>query len=226
MARKLKLKTNVVAPSPTYPFGRIKDDTGANDGTPVNEQVYGDFHQFFEKLLLDGLVTANNLPENTTNGFQYNQALEKFIRTINATFTEAGTVLFANLLEVISLSGSSPNNKVVSPYSLFVTPNLMHTETRLTTKIIPIGDWNMDTNSTRLVNLFLYGVDFEKIRAIDVMIRNNTVSILIPLSHSGSVELITSTTITLGRTASGVFDSVDFDSTSFNRGWITITYEG
>ena len=30
-----------------YPYGRIKDNTGAGDGTPVNEFVYGDIHQFF-----------------------------------------------------------------------------------------------------------------------------------------------------------------------------------
>lgn len=30
--------------------------------------------------------------------------------------------------------------------------------------------------------------------------------------------------VNLSRAVAGDFDSVDFDSTSYNRGWITITY--
>lgn len=79
--RKLSTKPNTVTPGGDYPYGRIKDDTapGAKNGTPISEQVYGDFHQFFDKLMADAGITPNNLPENTANGFQLNQALDSLV---------------------------------------------------------------------------------------------------------------------------------------------------
>ena len=38
------------------------------------------------------------------------------------------------------------------------------------------------------------------------------------------ITYINSTIIDLTRVASGVYDGASFDSTSFNRGWITIWY--
>jgi len=232
MARKLQLKTNVVAPSATYPFGRIKDDTGSNDGTPVDEAVYGDIHQFFEKLLLDGAVTANNLPENATNGFQYNQALGKFIRTIAATFTEKGTAMLATLGEMAALSSYSPQDKIVTPYTLFLTSKIAHTESRLTTKIVNIGDWNMQASATKNV---AHGVDVELIRDVKAMIFTDTGStVILPLDSynavtftiDGGVRYIDPIHVELGRKPGGYFDSADFNATSYNRGYILITYAG
>jgi hypothetical protein len=77
--RLLATKQNVQAPTPDFPFGRILDDTGLGDGTPVDEAVYGDMHQFFEKLLSDAGIAANGLPESNANGFQLNQALQALI---------------------------------------------------------------------------------------------------------------------------------------------------
>lgn len=73
--RLLVNKPNVEAPDGDFPFGRIKDKVGSNPGTPVNEVVYGDIHQFFEKLMdLSGEV-ANGLPESEYSGFQLINAL-------------------------------------------------------------------------------------------------------------------------------------------------------
>ena len=83
MARSLASKPNVVAPGGNYPYGRIKNKStsSSTDGTPISEQVYGDMHQFFEKLLADAGITANGQPENAANGFQYNTALMALIGT-------------------------------------------------------------------------------------------------------------------------------------------------
>ena len=51
MAIKLEDKTRVDAPDYDYPFGKIRDKTESEGGTPVNTEVYGDFHQFFAKML-------------------------------------------------------------------------------------------------------------------------------------------------------------------------------
>jgi hypothetical protein len=81
MARSLASKPNVTAPGGSYPFGRIKDNTGSGNGTPVNEQVYGDFHQFFEKVMATAGLTFNGLPENNADGFQYYNALITVIQS-------------------------------------------------------------------------------------------------------------------------------------------------
>lgn len=77
MARSLSGKPNVTAPGGDYPLGRIKDDSGAGDGTPVNELVYGDIHQFFAKLMDIAAVAPNELPDNNADGFQLIEALLK-----------------------------------------------------------------------------------------------------------------------------------------------------
>jgi hypothetical protein len=85
MARGVQNLTNIVAPGGDYPFGRIKDNTGDNSGTPFNEKAYGDLHQTLAKILAQAGIAPNGLPDNVTNGYQYIQALNivyGFHRTI------------------------------------------------------------------------------------------------------------------------------------------------
>jgi hypothetical protein len=79
MAIKLENKTNVQSPDSDYPYGRIKDNPGDGTGTPVNELVYGDFHQFLSRLFDKSRLTYNNLPDNDYSGFQFFEALEEAI---------------------------------------------------------------------------------------------------------------------------------------------------
>lgn len=58
-----------------YPNGRIKNNTGAGDGTPVNEEVYGDIHEAKDKLMRLYGISHNGLPDNETNGYQLIDAL-------------------------------------------------------------------------------------------------------------------------------------------------------
>lgn len=77
MAYAITDKPRTEAPSGDYPFGRIKDTVGADQGTPVNTLTYGDFHQFFAKLMDWAGVSANGLPDNEYSGFQLFEALMK-----------------------------------------------------------------------------------------------------------------------------------------------------
>lgn len=79
MAYKITTKPNTHPVDATYPYGDIKDNTGSNDGTPVNRLVYADFHQFFAKMAAYAGVTLNDLPDNEVNGYQFFEAL---LRTI------------------------------------------------------------------------------------------------------------------------------------------------
>lgn len=58
-----------------YPNGRIKNNTGGGDGTPVNEEVYGDLHEAKDKLMRLYGISYNGLPDNETNGYQLIDAL-------------------------------------------------------------------------------------------------------------------------------------------------------
>ena len=80
MAIKLENKVNTEAPSVAYPFGNIKDNTGSNNGTPVDKNVYADFHQFFAKMMAESGIAYNDLPDNNTDGFQYWLALVEAIK--------------------------------------------------------------------------------------------------------------------------------------------------
>jgi hypothetical protein len=74
--RKLSSTINVDNSDPSnYPDGRIKNNTGTGNGTPVNETVYGDIHQMIAKLMRLNAITENGLPDNETNGFQIIEAL-------------------------------------------------------------------------------------------------------------------------------------------------------
>lgn len=99
--------------------------------------------------------------------------------------------------------------------------------TLLNTKVIDIGDWDMDTTTS--VNI-AHELDHTKIRAISVTIRNdsdNSTRIFPLVSTAGTTDewaQASSTNIILYRATSGAFDNTNYNSTSYNRGWVTVQY--
>ena len=52
MARDKKFAPNIDNSQPlVYPNGRIQDNTGSGNGTPVNNYVYSDLHEMKDKLM-------------------------------------------------------------------------------------------------------------------------------------------------------------------------------
>lgn len=96
---------------------------------------------------------------------------------------------------------------------------------------IAIGDWDMDTDVGVAV---AHGLTLSKIRSISAIIIHDSSSIVTDFSTGppsggvvtaeGSIE-IGSVSVTLVRRTGGNFDNTSYDSTSFNRGWITIWYD-
>lgn len=77
MARDKSTLTNIDASDlVNYPNARIKNNTGAGDGTPVNEFVYGDIHEAMAKLMRLYGLSYNGLPDNETNGYQLIEAMK------------------------------------------------------------------------------------------------------------------------------------------------------
>jgi hypothetical protein len=96
----------------------------------------------------------------------------------------------------------------------------------LYTKIVDIGNWNMDTTPNVVVDV---GVTVSNIRGIDVIIRSDTGDVFgyRKLLESGSVYDAlgaAGTTLRLNRDLSGAFDSTSYDNPNFNRGYIKVDY--
>jgi hypothetical protein len=99
---------------------------------------------------------------------------------------------------------------------------------KLRTKVINIGDWDMDASSSVNVN---HGLTLANIRTLNVMVRNDAGTVFYPTEtrtpaegDSVYVALINATFVQLERQPGSDFDSTLFDSTSYNRGWVTIQY--
>ncbi len=96
-------------------------------------------------------------------------------------------------------------------------------------KTIDIGDWNMDSTATKQV---AHGLTLGKIRGVNVLIRNDDDDVYINLLSSVGDMLgaglgmvgAGAANISMTRVGSGSFDSPDYSSTSFNRGFIVIDY--
>jgi hypothetical protein len=101
----------------------------------------------------------------------------------------------------------------------------------LRTKIVQIGDWNMDT--TNLVEI-AHGLDWTKIVNVHACIYAdgggdrymlvNSETTPVPTGTFSSIISWTALNIALRRATGGVFDSASFSGTPFNRGFIVIQY--
>lgn len=93
MARTIVSLPNTEPADATNPYGRVRNETsqGAEDGTPVTEEMVGDALVFFQNLLDAANITANGQREDAVNGFQYLQALLQV-----TVFNDAGGDLDGN----------------------------------------------------------------------------------------------------------------------------------
>lgn len=106
------------------------------------------------------------------------------------------------------------------------------TTTKILKKIIKIEDWNMDTSSSIAID---HGIpDLKKVRSLCATIRDDNdfeysnldIGDLSTGHVQGSIKAFgTPGAIYLSRLTGGIFDSTDYDSVSYNRGWVYITYE-
>ncbi len=100
------------------------------------------------------------------------------------------------------------------------------------TEIIELGDWNMDTTTDIDV---AHGLEYSDIIGIEteVLIRNDADTAKDSIgtgvdatdtTPQGYVGTIDSTNINIVRLTGGKFDDAAYNATSYNRGWLIITY--
>lgn len=109
---------------------------------------------------------------------------------------------------------------------LHVVGGIMTDNTSLRTKVLSIGDWNMDLNASP-ASAIPHGITLANIRHMYTIIISDDSSQMVSLEYTnGGGVNANATNIILARNESGLFDNSAFDSTSFNRGYVIITYEG
>lgn len=89
--RPITVLPNTEAPTADYPGGRFKNTVGSNPGTRVNEEMTGDWAQFFYKLMTESGITPNGLPDNAYSGFQLMTALVKIFGGMRRIVYEIGS---------------------------------------------------------------------------------------------------------------------------------------
>ena len=106
-----------------YPWGNVKDGTGIGDGTDVNKINHSDYHQTFRKLLSIASITPNGLLDNTTNGYQYIQALDNLYKKFRACIVTAASLTLNESYkrQVIVVQGNTAPITVTLPNSTTLT---------------------------------------------------------------------------------------------------------
>ena len=72
----LQANSNIDNSDPiNFPNGRLKDNTGSGNGTPVNRNVYGDLHANISKLMRLYDIIPTGLSDSETAGYQIIESL-------------------------------------------------------------------------------------------------------------------------------------------------------
>jgi hypothetical protein len=137
---------------------------------------------------------------------------------------------------IIYEDGSSEFIGVLTYGTEYRTDTPSETTAQVKTKIIEIGDWNMNFsaggNQQVSVAHNLGTNIYKKIRNIQCTIRNDADNGYSPLNRFDAVTVIAgdvffqdNTYISLYINPGCTYDSANYDSTGYNRGWIYIVYE-
>lgn len=195
MARSLANKTNVQAPDSDYPYGRIKDDSGASDGTPVDENAYGDMHQFFERLMNQAGVAHNEQPDNDYSGFQFFEALEAWLLANKKVLGFASDNTIKYRRKVIEIGNWNMNQSAGGAVSVNIAHGLTLSKIRSVSVLIRRDD---DAQY----------VDYASF-----------------IGTSGGIQVLASDIQLGSGAAGPFDNTSYDTASAFNRGWITIDYE-
>ena len=184
---------------------------------------------FIEVFYTDGTLNIKNatgITLATVTGTNSGVVLKHTILLVN----DDGT--WRNLIDIESpAQASTAQAQAQSLEGLYICPNTLGDVCGgLLKTVVNIGDWNMDSVSQVVISS---PVDVNNIRSINVLIRDDTDNFYRPLNRvdtsgnlAGSCTGLFAITnqIELSRVTGGFYDSTNYDSTSFNRGWIVLEH--
>ena len=185
-------------------------------------------------------ITASLIP-NLTNSIDIGNINVKVrdIFSIGVVYLDADndTYLYSNSDDSLILTAGGANYVQLLNTSLtlsglsFVRGGVAQgydTTAAIYRKIVNIGDWNMDATASITV---AHGLTLSKIRTVKGIIQNDAGTLMLPCclqypstNYIVAIYQIDATSVYLVREAGTIVDTVDYNATSFNRGWLIIEY--
>lgn len=184
-------------------------------------------------------IAGANLGNDPTSTSVFWQGIAEVGDIQSATETDQGIIELATQAEVDT---GTEKEMAVTPFTLAQTSvplaTLAATATKhgvganaLNVKTIDMGDWDMENTASITVT---HGLDLTKIRYFSAVVRNDDDTSYSPLTlgftgvagseQAGYIVRAGVSSVTLNRTLPGSYSHPDYNSTSYNRGWVTIWY--
>lgn len=198
----------------TQQFKTVQSKTGYSDAEIDNIRIYPE--AIFDD---DDFTLQDNADTTKKLQFQLSGLTTSTTRTLTVPDT-SDTITLNAAVQVLS-------SKTFSDVIVASGGIKLDGSNALKIKIIDIGDWDMDATSELTIN---HGLTRSDIRSVSGVIRNDVDNTTYPIHGGFDTDLslritsISSTQVIISRETSGFFDSASFNSTSYNRGWITIMY--
>ena len=153
---------------------------------------------------------------------------------INISTLTSSTIVSLSVVKTDTISERSDTAGVTIDGLLIKNGGISDGTNIVKTKIIDIGDWNMNFSGGGAASVGVaHGLTFSKIRSVSAVVRDDADVnyylltpgwINTPVEVDGYISSFNTTNIVLNSTSSGKFDSTDFNATAYNRGWVTIIY--
>lgn len=220
---------NYTAASSGYSLGKLKDNPGDDTGSALTSALFNDLlYAFYAFILKYGTVSDTDESESASD---FVDALEAAIADLAVLLTGAQTVAGVKTFSDGIVSDVTGNaDTATQADSATQADGIKETGSSayvVHEKIIAIGDWNMDADLGKDI---AHGLDRTKIISCRAFVWHDSGESYFPIDfmpNSGSVSgniHVEQNNIQLLRFAGGYFDNTEFNSTSYNRGWITIEY--
>jgi hypothetical protein len=206
------------ANTPCVLYGCVKTSLGGSDYSYSEGAIFynGEVYSF-PAVAAISITTSDVCTITTTND-----------PTADPTTKSDGSVVNIHNIRAIVLSNASSVTNGATQFNFSSIQKLAKEKT------IDIGDWNMDSTTSITVAHSITGFDPKNIISVNVWIREDDypgglygtslINLFSGVTPNGQVSIVSSTEVYLSRASGGLFDAAGFDSTSFNRGFITIRY--
>jgi hypothetical protein len=129
----------------------------------------------------------------------------------------------------ITVSSLTVSDAVTVSGAIAVSGGITENSRTIKRKTVDIGNWNMDASTSTVVST---GITGSSIKNANVYIISDNGLNFYPLYYDnggggtgGYFRWDTSGDFTIAKIGGGFFDTTAFDSTSFNRGYVSIEYE-